>query len=168
MAKIAEKRIFLIRCHRVMISNDLASLYQVLPKTLIQSVKRNIERFPADFMFQLTLEESNAFLRSQFVTLKQGQHIKHPPYAFTEQGVAMLSSVLKSKVAVQVNIEIMRTFLRVRENIMTNSEIIKQIENIERKVTGHDKQIQQVFKAMRDLIEPASSTKRPIGIRTDK
>ena len=89
------KSIFLVRGQRIMLSTDLAHLYGVHPKALVQAVRRNIERFPTDFMFQLTLEEANS-LRSQFVTLKKGQHIKHPPYALTEQGVAMLSSVLRS------------------------------------------------------------------------
>jgi hypothetical protein len=168
LGKIAEKRIFMIRDHRVMLSNDLAELYQVLPKALIQAVKRNLERFPEDFMFQLTLEEANGLLRSQIVTLKQGQHLKYAPYAFTEQGVAMLSSVLKSKVAVQANIEIMRAFLKMRESISTNTKILRKVNDLEQKVTGHDKQFQQVFQALRDLIQPAVSAKRPIGIRTNK
>ncbi len=151
-----------------MLSNDLAELYQVLPKALIQAVKRNLDRFPEDFMFQLTLEEGNELLRSQIVTLKQGQHLKYAPYAFTEQGVAMLSSILKSKVAVQVNIEIMRAFLRMRETISSNTKILRKVDDLERRVTGHDKQLQQVFQAIRDLIQPVVSAKRPIGIRADK
>ena len=119
-AEKIEKRIFLLRSQKVMLSTHLADLYQVEPKTLIQAVKRNVERFPQDFMFQLTWEEVSLFKsqfvpsnaisdklsRSQIVTLKRGLNIKYPPYAFTEQGVAMLSSVLRSKRAVQVNIEV--------------------------------------------------------------
>ena len=104
LAKIVEKRIFVIRGQRVMLSSDLAELYQVETRALIQAVKRNPKRFPPDFMFQLSLEEANELLRSQFVILKKGQHLKFAPYAFTEQGVAMLSSVLRSNVAIEVTL----------------------------------------------------------------
>ena len=104
LAKIVEKRIFVIRGQRVMLSSDLADLYQVETRALIQAVKRNPKRFPPDFMFQLSLEEANELLRSQFVILKKGQHLKFAPYAFTEQGVAMLSSVLRSNVAIEVTL----------------------------------------------------------------
>jgi len=125
LAKIVEKRFFVIRGQRVMLSSDLAELYQVPTKVLLQSVKRNLERFPEDFMFQLNSAEAEALSRSQFVTLKRGQNTKYAPRAFTEQGVAMLSAVLRSKVSIAVNIEIMRAFVRFRELASTNAQVLK-------------------------------------------
>jgi hypothetical protein len=110
------KFIFLVRGERVMLSTDLARLYGVSAKALVQAVKRNIERFPDDFIFPMTLEEANS-LRSRNVTLKRGEHIKHPPYAFSEQGVAMLSGVLRSPRAIQVNVGIMRVFVEIRRSL---------------------------------------------------
>jgi hypothetical protein len=121
-----------------MLSQHLAELYEVKPRTLNQAVKRNIERFPEDFMFQLT-EEEDALLRSQTVTLKtgRGQHSKYLPYAFTEQGVAMLSSVLHSERAIQVNIEIMRTFVRLRQMLAGNAELARKLVALEKKYDAH-------------------------------
>ncbi len=134
-----QDRIFLIRGHRVMLSPHLAELYGVENKVLLQTVKRNTDRFPADFMFHLTNHEFNA-LRSQIVTLKtadmtskRGQHLKYLPYAFTEQGVAMLSSVLRSPQAVKVNIEIMRTFVRLRQLLSSNDELARKLDALEDK-----------------------------------
>ncbi len=168
LGKIVEKRIFLIRGQRVVLSNDLADLYQVQPKALIQAIKRNPMRFPEDFMFQLTLEEANALLRSQFVTLKQGQHIKYAPYAFTEQGIAMLSGVLRSPTAIKVNVEIMRAFVRLREFISSNAVILRKVEALEKKVEGHDKGIGEVFQMIRELLNPTRTSKKSIGIRSEK
>lgn len=114
--KQIENFIYIIRAHKVMLDEDLAKLYQVETKVLVQAVKRNINRFPEDFMFQLSTEE-HELLRSQFVTLTGRTGRRYPPYVFTEQGVAMLSSVLKSERAVQVNIEVMRTFVKLRQLI---------------------------------------------------
>src|SRR5712691_11120591 len=108
-----EKRILILRGLKVMLSTDLAELYEVMPRILIQAAKRNIERFPGDFTYQLNLQEVRS-LRSQSVILKRGQHVKYRPYAFTEHGILMLSSVLQSQRAIQVNIEIMRAFVRLR------------------------------------------------------
>lgn len=143
-----------------MLDSDLARLYEVETKALVQGVKRNIERFPDDFMFQLTKEEFET-LRSQFVTLKQGrgQHRKYLPYAFTEQGVAMLSAVLKSKRAVQVNIEIMRTFVRLRRMVESHDELAQKLDNLEEK---YDAQFKVVFDAIRQLMSPPAKHK-PIG-----
>ena len=128
-----ESKIFLIRGQNVMIDADLAKLYGVQTKVLIQAVNRNLERFPGDFMFQLTKEEDE-LLRSQIVTSKQGRGgRRYLPYAFTENGVAMLSSVLRSKQAVQVNIEIMRTFTRLRQFIAPHKELEKKIAKMEKK-----------------------------------
>jgi len=168
LGKIVEKRIFLIRGQRVMLSADLAELYQVEVRALIQAVKRNPKRFPPDFMFQLSLEEAEALSRSQLVILKRGQNLKYAPYAFAEQGVAMLSCVLRSQVAIEVNVEIMRAFLRFRELASTNVQILRKVDDLEKRVSGHDGQLQQVFQAIRDLVQPASPAKRPIGIKHEK
>lgn len=158
-----EKKIFLIRGKKVMLDKDLAKLYGVSIKRLNEQVKRNLDRFPNDFMFQLTIDEA-ASLRSQFATLKRGQHRKYLPYAFTEQGVAMLSSVLNSKRAIHVNIQIMRTFTKLREMIENNKGLRKKIEEIEKK---YDKQFQIVFEAIKRLIEPEISPKRKVGFQVD-
>ncbi len=167
-----EKYIFLIRGHRVMLSTYLAELYGVKPKVLIQAVKRNKERFPLDFMFQLTLEETKN-LRSQIVTLensrsqnvilKHGQYSKYALYAFTEQGVAMLSGVLKSKRAVQANIAIMRAFVKLREILSINKELAQKLGELEHKIEGHDKEIQAIFEAIRKLMIIPEKPKRQIG-----
>jgi phage regulator Rha-like protein len=156
-----EKSILLIRGHKVMLDHDLAELYGVEIRVLVQSVKRNLNRFPSDFMFQLTVEE-NAALRSQIVTLKggRGQHRKYLPYAFTEQGVAMLSSVLRSKRAVQVNIEIMRAFVRLRQILASNAQLARKLDALERK---YDAQFKVVFDAIRQLMTPPEPEKRKIG-----
>ena len=117
--EVIENKILLIRSKKVMLDKDLAVLYGVQTRTLNQAVKRNVQRFPEDFMFQLTREEAEKLLRSQFVTLKRGRHYKYLPYAFTENGVAMLSSILNSEGAIEVNIQIMRTFTRLREMLLS-------------------------------------------------
>ncbi|MCF6155347.1 MAG: ORF6N domain-containing protein [Candidatus Brocadia sp.] len=154
-----ERKIFLIRGQKVMLSTDLAELYSVEPKVLIQAVKRNIERFPEDFMFQLT---SQGFinLKSQIVTSSWGDIRRATPYAFTEQGVAMLSSVLKSKRAVQVNITIMWAFVKLRELIVSNKELAKHLDELEKK---YDAQFKVVFDAIRQLMTPPEPKKKKIG-----
>ncbi len=142
--EILMKKIYLIRGHKVMLDSDLSEIYNVGTKVLKQAVRRNIKRFPDDFMFELTLDE-NEILRSQIVTLKRGQHSKYLPFAFTEQGVAMLSSVLNSERAIMVNIQIMRIYVRIREMIMLDKDISQRIESIERKLNRHDNQIVAVF-----------------------
>jgi hypothetical protein len=151
-----------------MLDADLAVLYGVETKALNQAVQRNLDRFPSDFMFQLTEEEA-ARLRSQTVTLKKGrgQHRKYLPYAFTEQGVAMLSSVLRSPQAVQVNIEIMRAFVRMRQLQLTNDDMGKKLAALEKKYERHDAQFSVVFQAIRELMDPPTKKKRPIGFRSE-
>jgi hypothetical protein len=129
---IIEGKIFVIRGHKVMLSIDLAELYNVEPKVLIQAVKRNIERFPSDFMFQLTNREF-ANLKSQFVTSSWGGIRRAMPYAFTEQGVAMLSGILNSPRAIRVNIEIMRAFVRLRQMLISNAELARKLNALEKK-----------------------------------
>jgi hypothetical protein len=152
-------RIYFLRGEKVILDKDLAILYGVEIRTLNQSVKRNIKRFPKDFLFQVTPKEF-ASLRSQFVTLKRGQHRKYLPYAFTEQGVAMLSGLLNSERAILVNIEIMRAFVQLRRLIDTNKELAKKIEKLERK---YDKQFKIVFDAIRELFREEEKPKRRIG-----
>ena len=156
-------RILHIRGHRVMLDADLAGLYAVETKVLLQAVKRNLERFPEDFMFQLTDQEF-ARLRSQIVTSNSGRGgRRYQPYAFTEQGVAMLSSVLRSPRAIAVNIEIMRAFVRLREMIATNKELAKKFEELERRIDTHDQAIAGILQAIRQLMSPHEPKKRPIG-----
>lgn len=131
--EIIESKILFIRGKKVMLDRDLAVLYGVETRALNQAVRRNIKRFPSDFMFQLSQEEASELSRSQFVTLKRGQNIKYLPFAFTENGVAMLSSVLNSERAITVNIQIMRTFTRIREMIATHKDLQKKIEEMEKK-----------------------------------
>ena len=149
--EIIQDKIYLIREHKVMFDKDLAELYGVLTKNLNKAVNRNIDRFPEDFMFRLTKKEYSS-LRFQFGTLKRGQHVKYLPFVFTEQGVAMLSSVLKSKRAVQVNIQIMRGFVRLKELMMSHKDLARKIDDLERKVGEHDAKIVRVFDAIRHLM----------------
>ena len=153
--------ILLIRGHRVMLDEALALLYGVLVKALNQAVKRNISRFPDDFMFRLTADEASR-LRSQNVTLDagRGRHRKYPPYAFTEQGVAMLSTVLKSPRAIEVNIAIMRTFVQLRSMLASNAELAAKLARLEKK---YDAQFRIVFDAIRELMAPSPRSTRRIG-----
>jgi len=163
--EVIERKIYLIRGEKVMLSSDLAQLYGVEPKVLIQAVKRNIERLPEDFMFQLTNQEF-INLKSQFVTSSWGGIRRANPYAFTEQGVAMLSSVLRSKQAVHVNIAIMRAFVKLREMIATNKELAKRLDAIEKK---YDAKFKVVFDAIRQLMSSPESKRRRIGfLREEK
>ena len=165
--EVIEGNIFMIRGQKVMLSTHLARLYGVEAKVLIQAVKRNIERFPEDFMFQLTWEEAQSS-RSQIVTLKKGQNIKYLPYAFTEYGVAMLSSILNSERAIQVNIVIMRTFGKLREILATHKELAHKLNQLEHKIEKHDTEIQAIFEAIRQLMAPLPEPpKRRIGFKQD-
>lgn len=142
-----------------MIDADLAELYGVDVKHLKRQVRRNIARFPEDFMLQLSKDERES-LRCHFGALKRGKHSKYPPYAFTEQGVAMLSSVLNSERAVSVNIEIMRAFVRLRRMLASNAELLKKMTDLERK---YDEQFEAVFQAIYELMKPPEPRKRQIG-----
>jgi ORF6N domain-containing protein len=156
-----ERRIYSVRAHKVMIDSDLATLYQVHTKALNQAVRRNKARFPLDFMFQLTAAEA-ASLRSQFVTSNRSRGgRRYLPYVFTQEGVAMLSSVLRSRVAAQVNIAIMRAFVRLREAETAHKDLARKIEALERKYNRHDAQIKTVFHAMRKLIEAPAPSRQP-------
>ena len=147
-----------------MLDSDLAELYNVETKILVRAVKRNIDRFPAHFMFQLSKEEFDD-LRCQIGTSSDWGGRRYPPYAFTEQGVAMLSSVLRSKRAIQVNIAIMDTFVRLRDAIASHKELARRLDDLERKYDGNFK---MVFEAIRKLMEPPPlPKKRPIGFGRD-
>jgi hypothetical protein len=156
-----ERAILLIRGQKVMLDRDLAELYDVPTKVLNQAVKRNAERFPGDFMFQLREEEMDVVLRSQFVTSKGGRGgRRYLPYAFTEQGVAMLSSVLNSDRAIEVNIAIMRAFVRLREIMATHKDLARKLEELEKKLGQHDEKFQIVFEAIRQLMAPPEPAKK--------
>jgi hypothetical protein len=156
-----EKRIYFIRQQKVMLSTDLAALYEVEPRVLVQAVKRNIERFPEDFMFQLS-EKEFTDLKSQIVISSWGGLRRGTPYAFTEQGVAMLSSVLRSKRAIQVNIEIMRAFVKLKQMLASNAKLAGKLTALEKK---YDVQFKVVFDAIRSLMTPPEKPKKRIGYR---
>ena len=158
----ASRPILLVRGHKVMLDADLATLYGVETRALVQAVKRNLNRFPEDFMFQLSLDEA-ANLRSQSVISSWGGR-RTPPYAFTEQGVAMLSSVLHSERAAQVNVEIMRTFVRLREVLSSHADLARKLAALEKK---YDSQFKAVFDAIRALMAASPTTKRKIGFRSE-
>ena len=165
-----ERAILVLRGHKVLLDADLAALYEVETRVLVQAVKRNLERFPVDFMFQLSGEEVEV-LRSQSVTSNapgRGGR-RYAPYAFTEQGVAMLSTVLNSPRAIAVNIEIMRAFVRLRELIASNKELAAKLNQLEKKLSTHDQAITEIMHAIRELMTPPEPTKkRPIGFVTPK
>jgi hypothetical protein len=155
--------IFFIRGEKVMIDSDLAVLYGVEPKTLNQAVKRNASRFPEDFMFQLTGEElENLRCQTGTSSLEYGGR-RYLPYVFTEQGVAMLSSVLRSGRAVQVNVAIMRAFVSLRRLLGTSETLARKFAELERKLEGHDEAIRTLFDAIRELMAPPVKPKREIG-----
>ena len=181
-----QNRIYELRGERVMLDFDLAALYEVETKVLNQAVKRNISRFPDDFMFRLTTEEWDA-LRSQFVTLKKsslsqdqpylmttlqsrsqnvtietgrGQFTKYLPYAFTEQGVAMLSGVLRSEKAVSMNIAIMRAFVAVRKTILLQSDLKEQLRQIKKRVGEHDTQLSQIYDALENMMDEKAAERK--------
>ncbi|MEK7677943.1 MAG: ORF6N domain-containing protein [Verrucomicrobiota bacterium] len=160
-----EQVILLIRGQRVMLDRDLAALYGVETKNLNKAVRRNLDRFPADFMFQLTSDEAQACAgsRFQFGTLKRGQNIKYLPQVFTQEGVAMLSSVLRSPRAVQVNVAIMRVFVRLRATLALHQELAHKLAELERKIEGHDTSIRTLFDAIRDLAAPPAKPRGEIG-----
>jgi len=158
-AERIERRILVIRGQKVMLSPHLAELYGVEPRILIQAVKRNAERFPKDFMFQLSRTEF-ANLKSQFVTSSWGGIRRATPYAFTEQGVAMLSSVLRSDRAVQVNIAIMRAFVKLRQMLASHADLARKLEEMEKK---YDAEFKVVFDAIRELMAPPTRSSRRIG-----
>ncbi len=161
---VIERKIYLIRGHKVILDEDLAELYNVATRVLVQAVKRNIDRFPDDFMFQLN-DQAVRVLRSQIVTSRWGGR-RYAPYVFTEQGVAMLSTVLNSDRAIEVNIQIMRTFVKLREMIASHKDLARRLDELEKK---YDTQFRVVFEAIRQLmIPPEPKKKRRIGFLRDE
>ena len=166
---IIVNKIFIIRGEKVIMDRDLSELYGVLPKVLNQAIKRNYSRFPEDFMFELTKKEVDS-LRSQIVTLNdgsaRGKHSKYLPYAFTEQGVAMLSSVLNSDRAVQVNIQIIRVYTKMRKFLSTHKDILLKLEQLERKTSSHDEKIELIFEYIKQLVQQKNEPRKRIGFKT--
>jgi hypothetical protein len=173
--ELVEQRIYFISGQKVMLDGDLAELYQVPTGSLNQAVKRNLDRFPNDFVFQLTAEEAESLrsqiatsLRSQFVISNEGRGgRRYLPYAFTEHGVAMLSSVLNSKRAVQVNIVIIRTFIKLRQILSEHKDLAHRLESVERKYRVHDDELKAVFDAIRKLLTAPTPSRRRIGFAPD-
>ena len=161
-------RIYLLRGQKVLFDSDLANLYGVTTANLNKAVKRNLERFPADFMFQLTAAETGNLLFQSGTSSRRHGGRRTPPYAFTEQGVAMLSSVLNSDRAVQVNIAIMRAFVQMRELAMSNRELARKLDALEKKHAEHDRQIKVVFEAIRQLVTPVQQPARQIGFKREE
>ena len=159
-----ENKIYLIRGQKVMLDFDLADLYGVETKQLKRQVRRNIRRFPDDFMFQLSRGEYD-LLRCQIGTLKKGQHAKYFPYAFSEQGVAMLSTVLNSEKSIQVNIAIMRAFVKLNRVLTSHVEVSRKLKELEQRTINNEKDIQGVFKAIRKLITEEQKPKKRIGFQ---
>lgn len=162
--EIIERKIFLIRGRRVMLDRDLAELYGVETRVLNQAVKRNLNRFPEDFMFQLTQAEMENWKSQIVISNKDKMGLRKAPYAFTENGVAMLSSVLSSERAVEANIQIMRTFTRLRELLLTHKDLQRKITDMEKK---YDSQFKVVFDAIRQLMTPPVLKKGKIGFRRE-
>ena len=164
--ELIESKIFVLRGHRVMLDRDLADLYGVETRALNQAVKRNADRFPSDFMFQLTPAEGKATmaLRSQNVILKRGEHVKYAPRVFTEHGAVMLANVLKSNLAVRASIQVVRAFVHLRQRLASSRELRRQLEMLEMKVDQHDTELQEVLRILRELMEPPPvAPKQTIG-----
>ena len=163
--QLVERRIYLIRGQKVMLDRDLAELYQVKPIALRQQVKRNQDRFPEDFMFQLTEKEAELLVSQNVIPSKQslGGYL---PYVFTQEGVAMLSSVLRSKRAIQVNVAIMRAFVRLRQILESNEELNRRFAAVIRKLGEHDKYFKVVFDELKKLSNPPVPPRRQIGFAT--
>lgn len=161
--EVIMNKIFMIRGQKIMIDRDLAELYGVSTGNLNKAVKRNIKRFPADFMFQLTGAEFKNLIFQSGISSWGGT--RKMPYAFTEQGVAMLSGVLNSDTAIEVNIRIIRIFTKLREMLLTNKDILLKLEQIEKKVTRHDEDIEMIFSALKQLLNPPQPARARVGFR---
>ena len=168
LEEVIEPKIFMIRGHKVMLDRDLAELYGVKTMVLNQAVKRNISRFPQDFMFQLSKEELENWISQIVISNKEKMGIRRKPYVFTEQGVAMLSSVLNSERAIQVNIAIMRAFVKLKQILSMNKELAYKLAELEHKIEKHDGDIQAIFEAIRRLMAPTPIKPKPqIGFKSD-
>ncbi|MDQ0641665.1 hypothetical protein QF042_005230 [Pedobacter sp. W3I1] len=165
--EVIVNKIYLFRGVKVMLDSDLAELFGVETKRLKEQVRRNIERFPEHFMFELTKEE-NEVLRSQFVTLEQGKYSKYLPFAFSEHGILQLSNVLKSKQAIEVSIKIIDVFVQLRTMLLSNTEIRLEVEKIKKKVDNQDKNIEVIFRYFDELLEQKAQPRKEIGYKTSK
>ncbi|WP_426327283.1 ORF6N domain-containing protein [Pedobacter sp. R-06] len=165
--EVIVNKIYLFRGVKVMLDSDLAELFGVDTKRLKEQVRRNIERFPEHFMFELTKEE-NEVLRSQFATLRHGQHSKYLPFAFSEHGILQLSNVLKSKQAVEVSIKIIDVFVQLRTMVLSNTEIRLEVEKIKKKVDNQDKNIEVIFRYFDELLEQKEKPRKEIGYKISK
>jgi hypothetical protein len=166
-----QRSILVVRGYKVLLDRDLSEIYAVPVKQLNQAVRRNIDRFPPDFMFQLTWEESRG-LRSQIVTLEPGKHLRYRPFAFTEHGAVMLASVLNSPVAVQASIAVVRAFVRLRELLSSNEQFRRKLDDIEQRLSDHDEKLGVAFDAIRQLMDEseeaeAGKGKPRIGYQTE-
>jgi len=165
--EVIVNKIYLFRGVKVMLDSDLAELFGVDTKRLKEQVRRNIERFPEHFMFELTKEE-NEVLRSQIATLRHGQHSKYLPFAFSEHGILQLSNVLKSKQAVEVSIKIIDVFVQLRTMVLSNTEIRLEVEKIKKKVDNQDKNIEVIFRYFDELLEQKEKPRKEIGYKISK
>ena len=167
--EVVKGKIYLIREQKVLLDSDLAEMYGVETSNLNKAVKRNIDRFPMDFMFQLTSEEAGSLRFQIGISKPQGRGgRRYMPYVFTEQGVAMLSSVLNSERAVQVNIAIMRAFVQMRELAASNRELANKFTDLERRVGSHDEAIRTLFDAIRQMMKPEEKERKPIGFKVEE
>lgn len=163
-----ERRIYLIRGHRVMLDSDLASLYGVTTGRLNEQVRRNLKRFPADFMFQLSRQEFSDLISHFATSSSEWGGRRKLPLVFTQEGVSMLSGVLNSSKAIHVNIAIMRAFVKLRETLALHKELAKKLEELEKKIVHHDAQIQNIFDAIRELMEPPAKPRAKIGFQANE
>ncbi len=173
--ELVVSKIYLIRGKKVLLDRDLAEMYGVETKALNQAVKRNKKRFPSDFMFQMTAHELEDWMSQIVTSNKEKMGLRKLPYVFTEMGVAMLSSVLKSETAVEVNIQIIRIFTRIREVLLTNKDVLLKLEQLERKmlhhhdsVNKHEEEIQMIFSTLKQLLNPSQEQRRKIGFKISK
>ena len=165
LVKPVESRILVLRGHKVMLDSDLAALYGVSVKRLNEQVKRNAERFPADFMFQLSAREQD-YLKSQIATSNQGRGgRRYPPYVFTEHGAIMAATALNSKRAVEMSLFVVRAFVRLRETLSRNRQVAAKLSELERKLKGHDTAIQDLIDAIQEMMSPEPAKQRPIGFK---
>lgn len=165
--EVIMNKIYAIRGQKVMIDRDLAALYEVETRILKQAVRRNIDRFPKDFMFEMNKKEFENW-RSHFVTSDEDkQGLRHAPFCFTEQGVTMLACTLNSKRAIEMNIQIIRIFTRMKEMLLTHKDILLQLQKIEKKLTAHDGDIQLIFEYLKKLLNPPQEPRKRIGFKPD-
>jgi hypothetical protein len=161
-------KIYLMSGQKVMLDRDLAELYQVETRELNQAVRRNIDRFPEDFMFQLNEKEFENWKSQIVISNSEKMGLRKRPFAFTEQGVAMLSGVLNSPIAIKVHIQIIRVFAKMRALLLTHKDILLQLEKLEKKFEGHDEQIRLIFEYLKELLNPPQPARNPIGFRTKR